>query len=74
MMAERMAAFRKKMREEDPERYQAYLAKQKIASQKRRDELKKELNKKNPSQSAKDQRDRDNKLSLARQKISKEIE
>ena len=67
-MAERMAAFRKKMREEDPERYQAYLAKQKLASQKRRDELKKELNKKNPSQSAKDQRDRDNKLSLARQK------
>ena len=67
-MADRVAAHRAKMKAEDPARYQLYLDKQKEASKKRRDMMKKELKKKEVNPIVAEKQLHQRKLALERQK------
>ena len=61
-MSERIAAFRKRMKEQDPAKYAAYLEKQRASSKKRREDLKKELKKAVPNPSAVEKHNRQKEL------------
>lgn len=66
------ALYRKKLKEENPIKYSEYLEKQRERSKKNRDNIKKELKKKNPSDEAKKQKHQQ--LEQQRQRQTKYIE
>ncbi|XP_052778463.1 transcription initiation factor TFIID subunit 3-like [Mya arenaria] len=63
----RSTTFRNKLKEDDPDRYKAYLDKQKLRMKERREKQKKELQKKNPSEAAKLQKQHELLLQRERQ-------
>ena len=67
-MAERVALYRKRQKENNPERYEAYLTKQRIASKRRRTEFKQELTKKNLTPELIEKRDKQREQNCIRQK------
>ncbi|XP_060573349.1 LOW QUALITY PROTEIN: uncharacterized protein LOC132731228 [Ruditapes philippinarum] len=65
---DRSVVFRKQMKEQDPERYKEYLYKQKVRVKERREQLKKELQKKNPNPVAKQKKAHELQLQRERQR------